>query len=125
MPNAQLQACQLERDTVIEGSNIVRLGEGEALDAEYRRTDGHAEAGPGICEGRAVGRIDEGGYISSLAYRQDGEGVVEVAVGQHDGNWVQPVVGNDFVQLAGNSIARIDDDALLPGTSRHHEAIRP
>jgi len=125
MPNAQLQAGQVKRDAVIEGSNIVRLGEGEALDPEDRRTDGHSEPGPGICEGRAVGRMDEGGNVASLTYRQDREGVIEVAMGQHDRNGVKPVVANDFVQLASNSVARIDDDALLPGTSCHYEAIRP
>jgi hypothetical protein len=50
--------------------------------------------------------------------------VIEVSVGEQDGNRMQAVPGNDLVELSGDPDARVDDDALLAGSGRDHVAVR-
>ena len=119
--HAEVETAEGHLLAVGEFADVVRLGEGER--AEQRRADRHPDAGPRVGELRTVGRVDERRHVASLAHRQHREGVVEVSVREQDGDRVQPVLGDDLVELSGDSDARVDDDALLAATGSDDPAV--
>ena len=120
----EVDAGDGERVVVADLADVGRLGEGQILHTQDRRAGGDATGRPRIGQLGPVGRVDEGRHVARLADRDDRERVVDVAVGEQDGDRVQAVVLDDLVELIDDADTGVDHDALLTFASGDDVTVR-
>ncbi|EGJ78633.1 putative hydrolase [Streptomyces sp. Tu6071] len=90
-----------------------------------RHPDGAADAGLGVAHHEAVRRVDPGGDVVRPADRDDRGDVVDVAVGEDDGDGLEPMLRERLLDPRGGLVARVDDHAFLTGGGGDHVAVGP
>src|SRR5215204_3711904 len=83
-----------------------------------------AEAGQGVGEQVAVGRVDEGRDVAGPGQGGDGPDVVEVAVGEQGGHRLEAVAGAQLVDATQGVLAGVDDQRLRARRGRDQPAVR-
>jgi len=76
-----------------------------------------------IGELAAIGRVDVGRDVASLADRQHREGVVEVPMRRSTATGCSRCSAITSSELSGDADARIDHDALLAGAGGDYPAV--
>src|SRR5690606_22076456 len=87
--------------------------------------DGAAEALLRVAHHVPVLGVDPGRYVVRSAHRNDRGDVVDVAVGEDDGDGLEPVSADRFRDAVGGLVSRVDDHALLTGGGGDEVTVRP
>ena len=69
--------------------------------------------------------VDVRGGVVAAGDRRDAPHVVDVAVGDEDGDRLEPVLAHHLVDAVGGVLAGVDDDALGAGAGRDDVAVGP
>src|SRR5690606_29333913 len=70
-------------------------------------------------------RVDPGGHVVRAADRDDRGDVVDVSVGEDDGDGLQTVLADRLRDAVGGLVAGVDDHALLTGGGGDEITVRP
>ena len=119
--DGDLQAGQRQRRPVGQLRDVVGLGVRQP--AAEQRGEVHRERLGRVGQQLPVLRVHVRRDAARAADRCDGEGVVEVAVGEQHGGRVQAVLGEYGVEPVEHPDAGVDHHALLPRRGRHHVAV--
>ncbi len=111
MRDAELHARQMQPRAVAQLLDVVRLPHRQLT--HERHPDGAAEGLLRVTHHVAVLGVDPGGDVVRPAHRDDRGDVVDVAVGEDDGDGLQPMLLQRFLDPGGGLVARVDDHALL------------
>ena len=93
--------------------DVVRLAHGQL--AHQRHADGPAERLLRVAHHVAVLGVDPGRDVVRAAHRDDRGDMVDVAVGEDDGDGLEPMLRERLLDALGGLVARVDDHALLTG----------
>ena len=116
------EAGQLEALPVGELGDVVGLDELVAP-AEQHRGGLAGDAGHRVGEQVTVGGVDPGGGVVGARDRGHRPHVVDVAVGEQDGDGLEAVLADDLGDAGGGVLAGVDDHALRAGAGGHDVAV--
>lgn len=104
-------AGQRQRRAVRQLLDVVRFADGQL--AHDLRAEGAAERLLRVAHHVPVRGVDPGGHVVRPAHRDDRGAVVDVAVGEDDGDGLEPMLPERVLDSLGGLVARVDDHALL------------
>ncbi len=122
--DGETHTSQLQLDAVDELAHVVGLDErGLAAQPPEQRPRVGRQPGHRVGEQVPVGGVDPGGGVVRAGQRRDRPDVVDVAVGGHHRDRLEPLLGNDLRDTWTGVLAGVDDHALAARAGRHHPAV--